>query len=49
MDFFATGLPVITDEQPPADTGEFLNLIKLKSKLVNMDSSSEIECQRMSC
>ena len=49
MDFFATGLPVITDEQPPADTGEFLNLIKLKSKLVNMDRSSEIECHRISC
>lgn len=29
MDFFSTGLPVLTDEQPPTDTGKSFNAIKV--------------------
>ena len=29
MDFFSTGLPVLTDEQPSADTGKSFNAIKV--------------------
>ena len=36
MDFFSTGLPILTDEQPSADTGEYLILLVYKIMRSNL-------------